>query len=535
MRLSCALIVCLGFVFGDASGRTSEPDSLVDQSQAWQRVSTRFRMPRADDIITIDTRRVVRVVPPGVVGWGAMWKRDILWPSPPKQFANDRQHQAYIKRLASVNKPLVREADLRHISWPWGVTFSTFGVNWENSAKPWSQRVADCTRGSGWCEKTIVGVGDLLTLADAWELQAVTVAVPLAVFDGNRPRWGPRLFHDDFTDDTIEHISDHALRLVAFMKKHAAWKKLDRVYLSAGCEWRKYKLRSPSSAVLTYSKLIKRIREKIKDAKVWIVASASDSADIPGRERAKSANWNPFLYKQLHNVPRIALDLHRYRGMIGSKPAPDNTMPMTPHNIDLLLNTGVSQRGYLTVDPAQWNASGKPMPTILLENAIHGHDASHQKQATGPHPWPAVMAHADLVREALAGESLAFLGWTWFPENLPPEWPHGAIRDGKLAAHARAQAFLSRYHRGQVLDTGRPASGPVRGNATRTGDGQLFAYGGNFSRKKHTLGFSMRGKKMTGGQVEILSEKGLQKIRWDGKTPIPLPPMTLWRVRFTTP
>lgn len=457
----------------------------------------------------------------------------MLWPAPPKQFASDRAHRAYIDQLAKANRPLIHAADVRHISWPWGVTFSTFGVNWENSARPWSKRTPDCTRGSGWCEKTIVGVGDLMTLANAWDLEAVTVAVPLAVFDGNKPRWGPRLFHDDFTNGTIEKISEHAAQLVAFMKEHPAWKQLDRVYVSAGCEWRKYKLQSPSGAVLSYAKLIKRIREKIPDNKVWIVASASDGTDMPGRERLQAANWNPFLYEQLHSLPGVALDLHRYRGMIGAKPTPDGKMPITDHNIDVLLRTGLSQRGYLTVHPKQWNQRGKPMPTVLLENAIHGRIADHKKMATGPTPWPVVVAHADLVREALAGETLTFLGWTWFPENLPPEWPHGAIRNGKLAPHASAQGFLSRYHRGQVLDTGALTSAPVRGNATRSSMGEIRAYGGNFSRAEQRLDFTIRGQKHRGGKLEIHSKTGIQTMRWDGKSSITLPPMTLWRIEFT--
>ncbi len=533
MRPVYAWTFCL-FVVSGGCAPAAEPGVSVIQAESKKPASAakQPRAARADYTITVDARRVVREVPPGVVGWGAMWKRDMLWPAPPKEFANDRQHRAFINHLAVSNRPLIREADLRHISWPWGVSFSTFGVNWENSAKPWSRRVPDCVRGSGWCEKAIVGVGDLLTLADAWELEAVTVAVPLAVFDGNRPRWGPRLFHDDFPDGTIEKISDHAVALIAFMKQHPAWKKLTRVYLSAGCEWRKYKLRAPSGAVLTYAKLIKRIREKIQDKKVWVVASASDGADIPGRERMQAANWNPFLYDQLHEIPGVALDLHRYRGMIGAKPSADNKMPMNAHNIDVLLRTGLSQRGYLTVDPTQWKKSGKPMPTVLLENAIHGRDADHKKQASRPHPWPAVMAHADLVRETLAGESLTFLGWTWFPETLPPEWPHGALRGGKLAPHARAQAFLSHYHRGQVLRASGDPSAAVRGNATRSAKGVVHVYGGNFSRRKHTLRLTIQGHKEKAGTVEILSEKGVKKDKWDGSTPISLDPMTLWRVRY---
>ncbi len=510
----------------DRAKRVANP-ALNDTSKQGRRAN--------NYVMTINTRRIVRDIPPGVVGWGAMWKRTMLWPPPPANFASDHEHLAYIARLAKANKALVREADLRHISWPWGVSFSTFGVNWENSAKPWSQRIPDCVRGSGWCEKTIVGVGDLLTLSEAWELEAITVSVPLAVFDGNRPRWGPRLFHDDFSDETIENISSHAVRLVAFMKKHPAWNNLDRVYLSAGCEWRRYKLQNPSSAVLTYAKLVARIREKVKDKKVWIVASASDGADISGRERINATNWNSYLYQKLSGISGIALDLHRYRGMIGARPSPDGKLPMTGHNIDKLLQTGLSQRGYLVVDPAQWKQRGRPMPTVLLENAIHGRDADHKKQATGTHPWPAVMAHADLVREALAGNSLAFLGWTWFPENIPPEWPHGATQKGKLAPHANAQAFLSTCHRGQVLDTGPLSSQPVRGNATKTRSGDILAYGGNFSRQENSLHVLINGHPTRGGKVEILSQAGLRKRNWDGRTPILLEPMTLWRIRFNTP
>lgn len=235
--------------------------------------------------LTVDPGRRKRDVPPGVIGWGAMWKRSMLWPSPPLNF-NDKSHLDYIIRLGETNAPLIAQADVRNTSWPWGVSFSTWAVNWENSARPWSQRVDDCARVlnrvSPWCEKTIVGVGDLMTLAHIWNLEAITVSVPLAVIDGRHTRWGPGFFDQVFSPQTIEQISDHAKRLVDYMKFHTTWSKLERVFVSAGCEWRHYKLNNPSPAVLSYAALIKRIREKIPDEKVIIVASASDSSDLPG-------------------------------------------------------------------------------------------------------------------------------------------------------------------------------------------------------------------------------------------------------------
>lgn len=141
------------------------------------------------------------------------------------------------------------------------------------------------------------------------------------------------------------------------------------------------------------------------------------------------------------------MDLHRYRGMIGAEQGPGGTMPLNPRNTDVLLQTGLSQRDYLTVDPKQRGASGPAMATVLLENAIHGVDGDHSKTSEAPRPWAATMAHADLVREALAGEALTFLSWTWFPEALPKEWPHGAILNSRLAPHAAAQGFLSDFHR----------------------------------------------------------------------------------------
>lgn len=491
----------------------------------WAQNDSTHRATRSS--IVIDVTRQGKTVAPGAVGWGAMWKRSTLWPTPPEKLT-DRTHAAYIRRLAADNKPLIREADVRHISWPWGVGFSTFGVNWENSALPWSQRKADCVRGSGWCEKAIVGVGDLLTLAAAWDLEAVTVSVPLAVFDGNSKRWGPRFFHDDFTDETIQKVTRHARQLIDFMKKQRGWRTLDRVYLAAGCEWRKYRLRNPSSAVLTYAKLIRSLREEIDEEKVWIVASASDSADIPG-EAAKAASWNRYLYEQLHHTDRVVLDLHRYRGMIGATSA-SGKMPLTPENVDRLMSVGVSQRGYLAVDPSQWGERGKPMPSVLLENAIHGHDADHTKDAKGPAPWPVVMAHADLVREALASPAETFLGWTWFPENIPPEWPHGAVRNGSLSDHARAQGFLTKYYRGRLLTIRATNESSIRANAALQGQ-TVCVFGGNFSRFPSTLSLRISGAASKDGQLELMSERGVTSREWDGSNPVELGPATLFRLK----
>jgi hypothetical protein len=487
----------------------------------------------AEVTASLDAAKPGRTIPPGAVGWGAMWKRDIIWPAPPKDFT-DKSHADYIVRLGHANAPLVAEADMRNVSWPWGVSFSTYAVNWENSARPWSKRPADCARIlnriAPWCEKTIVGVGDLMTLAHIWRLEAITVSVPLAVIDGRRTRWGPGFLNHTFSDHTIGQISDHARLLVDYMKQHAAWKGLKRVYISAGCEWRHYKFSNPSPAVLSYARLVKAIRAKIPDKKVIIVASASDSADIPGIKAKQAENWNRYLYRELKDVAGVALDLHRYRGMVGASAG--NAMPMTPHNIDVLLKTGRSQRDFLTVRPQQWGASGKAAPSVLLENAVHGRNGDHAQRSDKPRPWPVDMAHADLVREALASDALTFLGWTWFPENLPPEWPHGAIKNGKLTPHAKVQAFLSRYHRGRALALRMSNEKSVRANAVRGGDGVVRIYGGNFSRSPSTLAIAVKGADASAATVETMTAEGVASQSWDGDSPLRLPAMSLFRVRL---
>lgn len=456
----------------------------------------------------------------------------MLWPAPPQDFT-DESHLNYIIRLGETNAPLVRQADMRNISWPWGVSFSTWAVNWENSARPWSQRINDCARflnrTSPWCEKTIVGVGDLMTLAHVWNLEAVTVSVPLAVIDGQHTRWGPGFFDQVFSPQTIEQISDHAKSLIDYMKFHTTWNRLERVFVSAGCEWRHYKLRNPSPAVLSYAALIKRMREKISDDKVIIVASASDSTDLPGIERQQANSWNQYLYEQLHTIPGVALDLHRYRGMIGAERGPGGTMPLTPGNIDLLLRTGHSQRDYLTVKPQHWGGRGDVIPTVLLENAIHGVDGDHSKTSTAPRPWAATMAHADLVREALAGEALTFLGWTWFPEDLPREWPHGALRNGRLEPHAEAQAFLSDFHRGDVVSCEVSNETAVRANATSNGNG-LRVYGGNFSRTVTTVRLEIPGHASRPAALEIMTESGIHRRTLSISQQVALPPLSLFRI-----
>jgi hypothetical protein len=479
--------------------------------------------------VTAAPNRVVRDVPPGVVGWGAMWKRDMLWPAPPAEFT-DQSHLDYIIRLGETNAPLIAAADVRNISWPWGVTFSTWAVNWENSAQPWSRRTQDCARflnrTSPWCETTVVGVGDLMTLAHIWNLEAITVSVPLAVIDGSRTRWGPGFFDQVFSPDVIEKISDHANLLVDYMKFHATWQRLERIYIAAGCEWRHYKLRNPSPAVLSYAALIKRIREKITDEKVIIVASASDSADLPGLEREQANSWNRYLYEELNGMPGVAMDLHRYRGMIGADRAPDGTMPLTPANIDRLLRTGVTQRGYLTVQPEQWGGSGPAIPSVLFENAIHGVDGDHSRTSNAPRPWPATMAHADLVREALASDAMSFLGWTWFPEALPREWPHGAVKNGALEPHAYAQAFLSRPHRDTFVAVTSSDEATVRAVASRGFSGGIAVTGGNFSQRSVDVRFDLPGRPA----VTLLTEQGERAVRASAGGTVTLPPMSLFSV-----
>lgn len=481
----------------------------------------------------IDAEKVVREIEPGAVGWGAMWKQAMIWPQPASRINTDQDHRAYIETLASKGKNLAQRADLRNISWPWGVSFSTWGVNWENSTMAWSERPKDCARiallnrGSGWCERTVVGLGDLMVLAEAWGLEALTVAVPLSVLDGTPVRWGPHFLTHAFDDATIEKISDHAVALIAFMKSRPQWHKLQRVYLSAGCEWRHY---GQPTAVQTYAKLIKTIRRKIDDKKVIIVASASDSADL---EPFKANSWNRPLYEALKDTPGVALDLHRYRGMVGLEAGPDGATAATRDNVIRLVKTGVTQRGYFTVHPGQWGGAGKPMPSVLLENAVHGLVGDHATHSDQPWPWPAVLAHADLVREALASEAVTFLGWTWFPEDLPREWPHGAVRpDGTLSKHAEAQAFLSRYHRGELLSSKMRDETAVRANAVRNAKGKLRIYGGNFSYEPHQLVLHVNGIKTASAKVQYMTDTRLHEIDWDGRSPLHLPPMTLWRIAF---
>ena len=489
--------------------------------------------------LTVAPQTVVRAVPPGVIGWGAMWKAGLLWPAPPKSM-DDAAHARYIEDLGLRNAPLVQQADMRNISWPWGVSFSTWAVNWENSAKPWSQRSPDCVtilgRVSPWCETTMVGVGDLMSLARMWQLEALTVAVPLAVIDGKTPRWGPGFFNHVFSSSTIEKIADHAFRLVEFMKQQPGWSELDRVYLSAGTEWRHYGVHNPSPAVLSYAKLVRRIRERIVDPKVIVVACASDSTDIDGYKHAQAISWNRYLYRELHAVPGIALDLHRYRGVGDTEAGPDGRMPLTPANIREMLETGLNQRQFLTVKPADWEPASSPashgpaMPSVLLENAIQGHMNDHGTHSQAPRPWPAVMAHADLVREALASPALTFLGWTWFPEDLPEEWPHGALLPaGRLSRHAAAQAFLSRFHRGQLLSATMSDESSIRANAVRGGDGQLYLYGGNFSQQARNLAVVLEGLNTEAGRLEIMTESGVVSQIVALPSTLALPPMSLWR------
>ncbi len=489
---------------------------------------------RADSVtLLINAEKVVRKIEPGAVGWGAMWKQQMIWPQPDGKIVTDEQHRAYIEKIAQQGKTVAQQADLRNISWPWGVSFSTWGVNWENSAMAWTKRPADCARiallnrGSGWCEKTIVGIGDLMVLAEAWELEALTVSVPLSVLDGTKVRWAPHFVTHAIDDTTIEKISDHAVALIAFMKARPQWNKLQRVYLSAGCEWRHY---GQPAAVQTYAKLIKTIRDKIEDKKVVIVASASDSADL---EPFKANNWNRPLYEALKDTPGVALDLHRYRGMVGLDAAVDGSTAATHANVLRLVKTGVTQRGYFTVQPRHWRGDGEPMPSVLLENAVHGLIGDHATHSDQPRPWPAVLAHADLVREALASEAMTFLGWTWFPEDLPREWPHGAVRpDGTLSKHAEAQAFLSRHHRGELLTSKMSDNTAVRANAVRNAEGKLRIYGGNFSYEQHQLVLKVKGIKTSSAKVQYLTDTKLHEIDWDGRSPMILPPMTLWRVVF---
>ncbi len=484
-------------------------------------------------VLTISPRTVVREIPPGVIGWGAMWKSDLVWPVAPKSM-DDTSHAQFIEDLGRQNAPLVQRADMRNISWPWGVNYSTWAVNWENSAKPWSQRSPDCVsvlgRVSTWCETTVVGVGDLMTLARMWHLEALTVAVPLAVVDGKNPRWGPGFCDHVFSDATIEQIADHAYRLIEYMKRQPGWNELGRVYLSAGTEWRHYGLHNPSPAVLSYAKLVRRIRQRIVDPKVIVVACASDSTDIPGVKYEQAISWNRYLYRELHAVPGVAMDLHRYRGVGGITAGADGRTPLTGPNIRKMLATGLRQRKYLTVQPADWGDTGPAMASVLLENAIQGHMNNHATHSQEPRPWPVVMAHADLVREALASPALTFLAWTWFPEDLPEEWPHGALLPaGQLSRHAAAQAFLSHFHRGKLLSATMNDESSIRANAVRGSNGQLFIYGGNFSQQGRSLQVILQGLDDEDGRLEIMTESGVVRKIVKLPSTITLPAMSLWR------
>ncbi|MEZ5788041.1 MAG: hypothetical protein R3D62_16565 [Xanthobacteraceae bacterium] len=137
----------------------------------------------------------------------------------------------------------------------------------------------------------------------------------------------------------------------------------------------------------------------------------------------------------------MALDLHRYRGMVGLDCRPGGATAATLDNQAKLVKTGVTQRGYFTVHPGQWKGSGPPMPSVLLENAIHGLLGDHSTHSKQPWPWPVVLAHADLVREALASPAMTFPGWTWFPRGLAAGMASRCASAGRNAGHAKAQAF----------------------------------------------------------------------------------------------
>ena len=173
------------------------------------------------------------------------------------------------------------------------------------------------------------------------------------------------------------------------------------------------------------------------------------------------------------------------------------------------------------------------MPSVLLGNAVHGLVGDHSTHSSAPWPWPVVVAHVDLVREALASPAMTFLGWTWFPEDLPKEWPHGAILPGgQLAKHAQAQAFLSRYHRRSLVVSRLSDDSAVRGNAVRQPNGRLALYGANFSLTEHQLRLDLRGVGARTATVEYMTDKQIHRTSWDGRSTLLMPPMTLWRVVF---
>jgi len=58
----------------------------------------------ADATIAVHPGQIVRPVPPGVVGWGAMWKRAFLLPPPPADFS-DESHAAYIRQVGEELAP----------------------------------------------------------------------------------------------------------------------------------------------------------------------------------------------------------------------------------------------------------------------------------------------------------------------------------------------------------------------------------------------------------------------------------------------
>ena len=76
--------------------------------------------------MTVSTTNVVKQIKPGAVGWGAMWKQEMLYPSP-GTINTDAEHQAYLEQLANEGRKLAQAADLRNISWPWGVSFFNLG------------------------------------------------------------------------------------------------------------------------------------------------------------------------------------------------------------------------------------------------------------------------------------------------------------------------------------------------------------------------------------------------------------------------
>lgn len=349
---------------------------------------------------------------PMIFGYGAMFNRQSLWPAPPKDFANDVAHKQWVDDHINANVPLAAQAGMRAVSWPWGVTFSTFGVNWENGIGGWSARRPDRAPGSGWYEKQTVGIDELWDFADMCSLDAVVIGTPLGVWDGNVPRWGPQPWTYKFDEKTIGKAVDHCLGMVDHLSAQDTWGQR-QVFIEAGCEWRPFQSFTLSDAAKTYGELCVRLADELKpDEQITVVASGAETAEFGGLQALKAAAWNRPLYETIvgHGV---AVDLHKYRSVVNS--------------------TASKQHGFFTVDPKQWGGKGPRLKSVVFEQATTYPGADVTKDAQGD--WPDTAIAADLAMRAAAEKDgvLCYLAWCWGLNTRPSPWSYGIVRpDGTV-------------------------------------------------------------------------------------------------------